>query len=127
MINKKNIIVFLFSLFAFIFTSGFGNSIDTHQIQNRPTETTSNISQRSCLNNSQRICPIEGILQASIKINESNSPTFQNFKNSKKYSILNSYLKSFLFSKSYYIYYCFNWTNKIITSPFYIAYHRLII
>lgn len=127
MINKKNIIIFLFSLFVFFSTNGVGNSIATYQKQNSHIETSGNISQSSSLNDTQNISPIEGILQTSIKVNESNSPTFQNFKNSKKTSTLISFLQSFLFSKSYYLYYCSNRTNGIIKSPFYIAYHRLII
>jgi hypothetical protein len=125
--NTKNIISFLFSLFAFITINGFGNSIDTHQTNIIHIETTDDISQSPRPADNHNIIPIEGILQTSIKTNESNSPTFQDFKNSKKSLNSNSFLQSFLFSKSCYAFYCSNRTNSVNTSPFYIAYHRLII
>ncbi len=125
--NNKNIIAFIFSLFAFLSTNGFANSIDTRPSNNKHHETTDGISQSSHKTDSQNIVGIEGLLQTSIKVNESNAPTFQSFKNSKKSFNLNSSLKSFLFSKSYYACYCSDRINRINVSPFYIAYHRLLI
>lgn len=127
MLNKKNIITLFFSLFVFFSTSGFGSSIDANQRHNRQTGTTGDISQSSDSNDNKSITSIDGILQTSIKVNESNSPTFENLKNGKKSFILNSHLLSFKFSKRYYTFYCLNRINRIKVSPFYIAYHRLII
>lgn len=137
MINKKNRFAFLFSLFTFLSISGFAtlrvatskvaNSIDKHQQENGQSEKTSNISSSSGSNDNPNIGSIEGILQTSIKINENNSPVFQNSKNSKRYSTFKAGLQSFLFSKSYYACYCSDLTNRINTCPFYLTYRRLII
>lgn len=127
MLSKKNIITLLFSLFVFFSTSGFGNSIDPRQTHDRQTKITGGVSQTSRSNDNQSISSIEGILQTSIKVNESNSSTFQNLKNGKKSLTFNSHFLSFQFSNPYYTFYCLNRKNRINASPFYIAYHRLII
>lgn len=125
--RNKNILVFLLALFALFSTNGIGNSIVTKQINNRQTQATVSILKNPGSNDNHNIITIEGILQTSIKVNESNSPTFQNFNNSKKSSISNSFLQSFLFSKLYYAYYCSCRANSFSISHFYIAYHRLVI
>lgn len=124
--NKKNIITLLFSLFALISINGFGSSINAIPTpDNRNSNITTGISQIS--NETQYIICIEGIFQAYIKTNESNNPPFENFNNSKKNLNLNSRVLSFQFSNSCYTFYCVNRINRIKISPFYIAYHRLII
>lgn len=122
MMNKKHIISFLFALFVFFSTNVVGNSIDA-----KHTASKESISQNPRSNDNHNIISIEGIIPILIKINESNNPTFQNFNGSKKSAFANSLLQSFLFSKSYYVYYCSKRINRIKISPFYIAYHRLII
>lgn len=123
MLNKKKIIAFLCLLFVVISADSFGNSVtDT-----KYSEKTEALSQNSNPENGENIISLIGVLQPSIKLNESNNFTFQNFKNSKKSFNLNLSFQSFLFSKSCYAFYCSNRINSVNTSPFYIAYHRLII
>lgn len=126
MINKKNLISLLFSLFVSLSANGSENAIYANQTHDRQT-TTSNISQSSRSKDNKSIISIEGILQTSIKVNESNNPSFENLNNNKKSFNLNSLALSFQFSKSHYIFYCLNRINRIKISPLYIAYHRLII
>lgn len=123
MSNKPKIIAFLCLLFVVFSINSFGNSI----ANTKHSEETEALSQNSHPEKGENIISFIGILQPSIKINESNNFTFQNFKNSKKSFNLNLSLQSFLFSKSCYAFYCSNRTNNVNTSPFYIAYHRLII
>lgn len=128
MITKKNITAFLFFLFAFLSISGFANSTDARPVYTKHTEATNGgISQPLHNADNPSIVTIEGLLQTPIKINESNYPAFQNLKNSKKVFNLNFSLQSFLFAKSCYASYCSIRINSIHFSPFYIAYHRLLI
>lgn len=123
MLNKKKIIAFLCLLFVVISADSFGNSI-TNSERSKRTEA---LSQNSHSEDSERIISLIGILQPSIKLNESNNFTFQNFKNGKKYFIPDLSWQSGTFSKFFYSSYCASRINSVNSSPFYIAYHRLII
>lgn len=123
MLNTKKIIAFISLLFVVLSADSFGNSI----ANTKQSEETKALSQNSYPEKSENIVSLIGILQSSIKVNESNSPTFQNSKNSKNTFNLNSSLQSCLFSKFCYAFYCSGRINSVNTSPFYIAYHRLII
>jgi hypothetical protein len=124
---KKHIIHFLFSLLVFVSTSSLASGIANKQLIDKPTEINGTISQPSDADDYQGIAAIEGILQTSIKVDESNGSVFQNIKNGKKVFGFDTTFLSFYFSESCYSFYCSKRVNKINTSPFYIAYHRLLI
>jgi len=127
MLNIKNTIAFLFILFALFLTNRIEVSIKGIQTHSLEFESAWDITQSPGSNENQNLTSFEGILQPAIRGNESNSSTFRNFKHNKKSFTLHSRLQSFLFSKFYFAYYRYGRTNKINTSPFYIAYHRLLI
>lgn len=124
MFIKKNIFAFLFSLFAFLSISGFAR-IDaaTHCNDNG----IGVISESSNQNDNHNITSLQWILQTSIKVDESNHPTFKNVKNNKKSFFSNSKPLAFDFSKPCYTFYCINRINTISVSPRYILHRRLII
>lgn len=127
MMNKKNIIAFLFILFVFYTINRVGNIIACNPKQHINVEQKVSVTQNSFPSAKETIFEIVGILQPSINANESNSTTFQNFKNIKKIFSLNSPLQLLLFSNSNYYFFCSKRINQIRISTLYIAYHRLII
>lgn len=122
MLNKKNIISFLCLLFICFSINGFASQTDNKHIEKKET-----VSQNSREITNERVIHIEGILQPSIKVNESNNLSLPNFKNGKKYFSLTFSCQSTAFSKSFYNSYSLVRMNRISISPFYIAYHRLLI
>ena len=120
--NKKNIIFLLFSLFICLSVSAFAGRADR-----KPLEHQGTISQNKPRLVDEHVFSLEGILQPSVKVNESNSPTFQNFKTGKRNFSLAFSCFSTAPSRSFYDSYLLLRVNRVSVSPFYIAYHCLII
>ena len=123
MLNNKKIVTFLCFLFVVLSINSFGNSIG----ENKHSEKTEALSQNSHSNNSENIVSLIGVLQPCIKLSESNNFTFQSFKNGKKYFSHDLSYHLDVIRKSFYVFYCAQRINSVKTSPFYIAYHRLLI
>jgi hypothetical protein len=100
------------------FAKGAGNGL---------VEPKGTISQSSSEKSDQKVFDAEGILQACVKVNEINNLTFQNFKTGKKYFTLALSCLSSASPISFYDSYFLLRINRFRVSPFYIAYHRLII
>ncbi len=119
--NKKCILFFFFwMILCFSVAAHAGNTTPA-------AGQTGTISQKTSEIGLQRIMAVEGLLQPCVKVAESNSPVFQGFKNGKKYpalSVSGNYSLTFIsFQRSY----SRLRSERAGASPFYIAYHRLII
>lgn len=122
MLHQKHILGILFSLLISFSVNGFACSVESKSGGLKGT-----ISESSPELNDVRIISAEGILQSSVKVSESNVPAFQNFKHGKRNSCFALAGFSIAGSGSIRDSYFILRMNRISVSPFYIAYHRLVI
>ena len=127
MAYKKSILTFLFPLFFCFSIHAFGDTFQKSNIGNASSEGVIRISQNSPVSNSEHFSSVEGILQLLSRVNESNNPTFQKLKNNKKIFGLHTFTRSDFCSKTCCCFLCFVQVKRIGDSPFYIAYHQLLI
>ncbi|MDP4266541.1 MAG: hypothetical protein Q8880_03820, partial [Bacteroidota bacterium] len=126
MLNRKNILIFILSLFGFIAINGFNSSILNKQVSSKQAEKNGGISQNTNSKENENILSIIGILHPSIN-EHNNNQTFRNSNSVKKVFILFTNRHSPLYLKNIFASYCSKRINKINFYPFHIAYHRLII
>lgn len=124
---KKHIIGFLFLIFSFTTANIFSYGVSSFKFQKKQNEQTSIVFENNKTENNQNIVSIEGTLQSSLKTNENNHFRFPVFKKSKKNNALHFSSNQVIFSTSYFTFYRSFRINRIKFSPFYIAYHRLLI
>lgn len=119
--NKKCLLFFFFGMILCF-------SVAAHTRNGSlATEQGGTICERTSEIDLQRIVAVEGLLQPCVKVTESNSPLFRGLKNGNKYPALsisgNSAIAFILFQRSY----SRLRSERGSATPFYIAYHRLII
>lgn len=122
MLHQKHILGILFSLLISFSVNGFASPVERVSVG-----LQGSVSESSPELKDVRIISAEGILQTSVKVSESNVPAFQNFKHGKRNSSFALVGFSIAGSGSIHDSYFILRMNRISVSPFYIAYHRLII
>lgn len=116
--GKTNMLFLLISLFL-----GFSRIGSAHSAEGQGTT----LSQRNGEVSYERTVSLEGVLQPLLKVAGSNSHSFQNLQNGKRFFSLVFTFNSSVSAGSFYASYSRLRDERISGSPFYIAYHRLII
>lgn len=124
--NTKHI----FTIFGLLFVLLSTNSIANAYTINEGTISTHQ-QQISKQNNTQIVSTsfdkLQGIVQPSVRLVESNIPTYRTLKNSKKIITTNSSFTVFNSSQPHYQNNFLRGQNNFTSYPFYIVYHRLLI
>jgi hypothetical protein len=123
---KKNIFFVLVALL--VFSSPINAGILSNQARLLETSKVFTVSEMDTdSEEEQSITSIREFDGFVLKGNESNSSSFQSLQNQKKHLVINLAVLSTRTFTAYYSTYCQCRINSIQDSPYYIAYHRLII
>jgi len=125
MLIKTKFISIVILLSLFISNSGFGSKFIA-PLKGK-AEVHQSVSESPNPAGEETISTINDILHSSIRITGTSHHLFHCLKNNKKSPITCLPQQASLLFNSYYSDYQFSFSNNINRSPFYIAYHRLII
>lgn len=127
MLFKKNILFFLFLLFAFFTTSLLSDAYCLSLTNIKCYEQKISISQKPLSSKKESVFEIVGILNQSLNLSENNTIDFLNYFNYKRSLISDSLYQFSQYSRSFYSLYLSKITNQVRIPDLIIVFRRLII